>query len=424
MPEKRDYYEVLGVDKNASEKDIKSNYRKLAMKYHPDRSDAPDAEEKFKEISEAYAVLSNKDKRRQYDQFGHAGIDSQYSQEDIFRGVDFEDLLRGFGFGGGGFGGGGNIFDLFFGGGKGRRGPSRGRDLRYDLDLTLEQAATGLETPINVPRQEACPTCGGSGAKPGTTPQTCTNCKGSGQVTRVQNTPFGQMMTSTPCSQCGGTGQIISDPCPTCGGRGQVRRTRKINVKVPAGVESGQHLRLGGEGEASPDKGGPSGDLYVFVNVKPHPLYQRSGSDLLYETDLSITQAALGIDLVVPTLDGKKAKIKIPGGTQTGSIFRLKGKGMPRLRGFGSGDMHVRVKVKTPTKLTRNQKRLLEELAAEFGEVEKKKKGRSVASNESSDVSGPEVASDEKEGRKSSSEKEKEKGIFGKIVDEVKGAVQ
>jgi len=398
---------VLGVNKDTAEKEIKSAYRKLAMKYHPDRSDAPDAEEKFKEISEAYAVLSNKDKRRQYDQFGHAGIDSQYSQEDIFRGVDFEDLLRGFGGGGSGNRGGGSIFDMFFGG-EGRRGPARGRDLRYDLDLTLEQAAKGLETTIQVPRLESCPTCSGSGAKPGTSPQTCTNCNGTGQVTRVQNTPFGQMMATSPCPKCGGSGQIISDPCPACGGRGRVRKTRKISVKVPPGVESGQHLRLGGEGEASPDRGGPSGDLYVFINVKPHSLYQRSGSDLLYEADLSITQAALGIDLVVPTLDGKKAKIKIPSGTQTGSIFRLKGKGMPRLHGYINGDMHVRVKVKTPSNLTRKQRHLLRELSAEFGEVEKVKK---------------QIHSDNSEDDSERKDKE-DKGFFGKIVDEVKGAVQ
>ncbi|HII06275.1 MAG TPA: molecular chaperone DnaJ [Methanotrichaceae archaeon] len=407
---KRDYYEVLGVGKEADQKEIKSAYRKLALKYHPDRSKEPDAEDKFKGISEAYAVLSDPDKRKQYDQFGHAGIDGRYSQEDIFRGVDFEDLLRGFGFGGGGGSGGNSIFDLIFGGGGGRggrRGPAPGRDLRYDLGMTLEEVATGLETTIDVPRMEKCPTCDGTGAKPGTSPETCTQCGGTGQVTRVQKTPFGQMMTSTTCSQCGGRGQIVSDPCSECRGSGRVRKTRTINVKIPAGVETGQHLRLGRQGEASPDPGGETGDLYVFVNVRPHSLYKRADDDLLYESPLTITQATLGTDLEVPTLDGKKARIKIPAGTQSGSVFRLKGKGIPRLHGFGgTGDMHVRVNVKTPTKLSGRQKELLEELALEFGERTEEAKGLE-------DVKGKEKPSEKKD-----------KGFIGKIVDEVKGAVQ
>jgi len=407
---KRDYYEVLGVGKEADQKEIKSAYRKLALQYHPDRSKEPDAEEKFKEISEAYAVLSDSDKRKQYDQFGHAGIDGRYSQEDIFRGVDFEDLLRGFGFGGGGGFGGGSIFDLIFGGGGGRggrRGPARGRDLRYDLSMTLEEVATGLDTSIEVPRMETCPTCSGTGAKPGTSPETCSQCGGTGQVTRVQKTPFGQMMTSSTCPQCGGRGQIVSDPCSECRGSGRVRKTRTINVKIPAGVETGQHLRLGGQGEASPDPGGETGDLYVFVNVRPHPLYKRANDDLLYESPLTITQAALGIDLEVPTLDGKKARIKIPPGTQSGSVFRLKGKGISRLHGFGgTGDMHVRVNVKTPTSLSGRQRELLEELAAEFGERKREAK-----------------SSEDAKSKEKPSEK-KEKGFIGKIVDEVKGAVQ
>ncbi len=394
MSGKRDYYEILGVSKDADEKVIKSAFRKLAMKYHPDRSDDPKAEDKFKEVSEAYAILSDSDKRRQYDQFGHAGIDGRYSQEDIFRGVDFEDLLRGFGFGGGGE----SIFDLFFGGGGRRqRGPGRGRDLQYELKISLEDASTGLETTINVSRMEKCPTCNGSGAKPGTSPKTCTMCRGTGQATRIQNTPFGQMMTSSACSQCGGRGQMITDPCTECRGTGRVRQMRKINVKIPKGVDSGQHLRLRGEGEAGPE-GGVPGDLYVFVNVKPHSQFKRSDGDLFHEAPLSITRVALGTDLEVPTLNGKKARIKIPAGTQTGSIFRLRGKGMPRLHGYGTGDLHVRVAVKTPTKLTSRQKQLMEELAIEFGEGKEKKV----------------KASDE----------QKDKGFFGKIVDEVKDAVQ
>ncbi|HUI39408.1 MAG TPA: molecular chaperone DnaJ [Methanothrix sp.] len=385
MAEKKDYYEILGVQRDASEKDIKSAYRKLAMKYHPDRSDASDAEERFKEISEAYAVLSDQGKRKQYDQFGHAGINSQYSQEDLFRGVNFEDLLRGFGFGSGG---GESIFDMFFGGRS--RGPERGRDLRYDLNLTLEQAAMGLDTTIDVPRTEACATCGGSGAKPGTNPTVCSSCRGTGQVTRAQNTPFGQIVTSTTCPQCRGRGQIITSPCAECAGTGRVRRSRKINIKVPAGVDDGQHIKLRGQGDAS-TSGGPAGDLYVILNVLPHPQFQRRGSDLLLEVPLSITQATLGAEIEVPTLNGH-AKLRVPAGTQTGSIFRLRGKGMPKLQGLGSGDLHVGVRVRTPSALSERQRQLLEELAAEFGEA---KHGQS----------------------------EKEKSIIDKIVDEVKSAV-
>lgn len=383
MPEKKDYYEVLGVQKDASEKEIKSAYRKLAMKHHPDRSDAPDAEERFKEISEAYAVLSDPGKRKQYDQFGHAGINSQYSQEDIFRGVNFEDLLRGFGFGGGD-----SIFDMFFGGRS--RGPERGRDLRYDINLTLEQAAAGLDTTIDVPRTEACPACGGSGSKPGTSPVTCSSCRGTGQVTRAQSTPFGQIVTSTACPKCRGRGQIITSPCVECAGTGRVRRSRKINIKVPQGVEDGQHIKLRGQGDASPSEG-PAGDLYVILNVLPHPQFQRRGSDLLLELPISITQAALGAEIEVPTLNGR-SKLRVPAGTQTGSVFRLKGRGMPRLQGLGSGDMHVGVRVRTPSALTERQRQLMEALAAEFGE-EKTAQG------------------------------EKEKSIIDKIVDEVKSAV-
>ncbi len=384
MPEKKDYYEVLGVPKEASEKEIKSAYRKLAMKYHPDRSDASDAEERFKEISEAYAVLSDADKRKKYDQFGHAGINSQYSQEDLFRGVNFEDLLRGFGFGGGE-----SIFDMFFGGGRGR-GPSRGRDLRYDVNLTLEQVATGLETTIEVPRTEKCPTCGGSGARPGTNPTVCSNCRGSGQVTRAQNTPFGQFVTSTTCPKCGGRGQLITSPCSDCSGTGKVRKTRKISIKIPPGVEDGQHLKLRGQGDAA-SQGGEPGDLYVVLNVLPHPQFQRADSDLLFEKPVSITQAALGSEVEIPTLNGR-AKLRIPAGTQTGSVFRLKGKGLPRLQGLGSGDLHVKVKIKTPSALTERQRQLLEALAVEFGE-------------------------------KRPTQSDKEKSIIDKIVDEVKSAV-
>jgi molecular chaperone DnaJ len=384
MPDRRDYYDVLGVTRESSEKDIKSAYRKLAMKYHPDQSKESDAEERFKEISEAYAVLSDPDKRRQYDQFGHAGIDSTYTQEDLFRGVNFEDLLRGFGFGSE------SIFDLFFGGAR-RRGPVPGRDLRYELELTLEQAASGLETTIDVPRMEVCTTCNGSGAKPGTSPAKCGNCGSSGQVTRTQSTPFGRIMTSTTCPKCGGRGEIITAPCQDCSGSGRVRRTRKITVKVPPGVDDGQHLRLRGQGEASAS-GGPAGDLYVFINILPHPQFQRVESDLLLEVPLSFTQAALGTEIVVPTLNGR-ANVKVPAGTQSGTVFRLRGKGMPRLHGIGSGDLHIRVSLKVPSALTDRQREILESLAVEFGED------------------------------RHADNKEKDKSLIDKIVDEVKSVV-
>lgn len=395
MPEKKDYYEVLGVVREAGEKEIKSAYRKLAMKYHPDKSDAPDAEDRFKEISEAYAVLSDPDKRRQYDQFGHAGINSQYTQEDLFRGVNFEDIFRGFG--------GDSIFDMFFGGGR-RRGPSRGNDLRYDMELTLEQAASGLESTIDVPRAEVCPTCGGSGARPGTSPAKCANCGGTGQFTRAQNTPFGQMISSTTCPKCGGRGQIITTPCEDCSGGGRVHRRRKINVKIPQGVDSGQHLKLRGQGEAAPGAGGQAGDLYVFISIRPHPRFTRSENDLLLEMPISITQATLGSEIEVSTLGGI-ARIKVPPGTQTGSVFRLKAKGMPRLHGSGAGDLHVRVNVRTPSSLTARQKQLLESLAAEFGE----RIAGEMKTPEKGDRRKPEKG---------------DKSFIDKLVDEVKGAVQ
>jgi molecular chaperone DnaJ len=280
---------------------------------------------------------------------------------------------------------------MFFGGGGRSRGPARGRDLRYDIQITLEQAATGLESTIEVPRTENCSTCRGSGAKPGTSPTVCSNCHGSGQITRAQNTPFGQMVTSSACPKCGGRGQIIVNPCGDCGGTGRVRKSRKINIKIPPGVEDGQHLKLRAQGDAGA-QGAESGDLYVIINVMPHPKFQRVDSDLLLESFISFTQAALGAELEVPTLSGR-AKIKVPAGTQTGTIFRLRGKGMPRLQGIGAGDLHVKVKIKTPTTLTERQKQLLEALAAESGEKKKK-------------------------------QTEKEKSIIDKIVDEVKSAVQ
>ncbi len=360
MSTTRDYYEILGVSKESTEAEIKKEYRKLAMKYHPDKNKEPDAEERFKEISEAYAVLSDPEKKEQYDRFGHAGIDSRYSQEDIFRNADFggfEDLgdILGsiFGRGFGGFGGG-------FGGSQQRRGPVRGSDLRYDLNITLEQAANGMETTINIPRAEVCDTCKGTGAKPGTSPKTCSTCRGTGQVTHARDTPFGRFMSTSTCNVCRGTGEIIEDPCPACRGTGKQKKVRKISVKVPKGSDTGLRLKISGEGEQG-SPGAPPGDLYVVLHVEPHQLFERVGDDILYELPITFTQAALGADIMVPTIHGN-VKMSVKPGTQTHSILRLKGKGMPYLHGRGQGDQLVRVVVRTPTNLTEEQKELLRKL--------------------------------------------------------------
>jgi len=367
MSTTRDYYEILGVSKESTEAEIKKAYRKLAMQYHPDKNKAPDAEEKFKEISEAYAVLSDEEKRAQYDKFGHAGIDGRYSQEDIFRGADFRgfedlgDILSGIF--GGGFGGFGDIF----GGGRGRRNaPMRGSDLRYDLSISLEEAATGVETTINVPRAENCETCGGTGAKAGTTPKTCPTCHGSGQITSARNTPFGRFMSTTVCNTCHGNGQIIEDPCPACKGTGKIKKVKKLSVKLPKGADNGLRLKIRGEGEAG-SPGAPAGDLYVMVHVQPHKTFERVGDDILYELPISFVQATLGDEVLVPTLYGN-VKMNIKPGTQTHSVLRLKGKGMPHLHGSGEGDQLVRVIVQTPKNLNSEQKELLRK----FDELDRK----------------------------------------------------
>ncbi|MGM0771189.1 MAG: molecular chaperone DnaJ [Halobacteriota archaeon] len=359
MSTTRDYYEILGISKEASENDIKKAYRKLAMKYHPDKNKDEGAEDKFKEISEAYAVLSDSEKRAQYDRFGHAGIDGRYSTEDIFRNADFggfEDLgdILGSIFGGG-FGG----FGGFGGGGRRRQGPVRGSDLRYDLAVTLEQAAFGEQVKINVPRAENCEACGGIGAKEGTSPTTCPNCHGSGQVTHARRTPLGNFMTTTTCENCHGRGKIIESPCPVCKGSGKQKKVRKIDVRVPKGADTGLRLKISGEGEAG-SPGAPPGDLYVVIHVKAHEKFDRIGDDIIYEVPITFSQAALGAEIMVPTLHGK-VKMKIKEGTQTHSVLRLKGKGMPHLHGHGQGDQLVKVIVETPTNLTDKQRTLLEE---------------------------------------------------------------
>ena len=362
MAEKRDYYDVLGVSKNSSEDAIKKSYRKLAMKYHPDQNKEPDAEEKFKEISEAYGVLSDNEKKEKYDRFGHAGIDSSYTQEDIFRNINFEDIFGGQGFGGGGGGLGNSIFEMFFGGGGARArraGPRRGSDLRTDIEITLEDAYKGTKTNVTFPRLEKCKTCEGSGAKPGTSSSTCSTCNGSGQMSISKRTPFGQFTSVTTCGKCRGEGTIIDSPCSDCKGRGLTQKVKKILVKIPAGVDTGSRLRVAGEGEAG-EKGGPSGDLYVVIHVKPHDVFLREGRDILCEVPITFGQAALGDKIQVPTLNGK-VKMNVPAGTQSRTMFRLKEKGMTDLGGYGKGDEHVRVIVETPKKLTKRQKELLEE---------------------------------------------------------------
>ena len=376
MAEKRDYYEVLGVEKGADRKEIKKAYRKLAMKYHPDVSEDEEASDKFKEISEAYAVLSDEEKRNTYDQFGHAGMNG-FSQEDIFNNINFDDIFRGFGFDVG------NIFDMFgFGGGR-RHGPQRGGDVYYDLNITLEDAFNGLETDIPVPHSKTCSVCNGSRAEPGTGTKTCETCGGTGQVRQVNNTFLGQMVNIRPCHDCHGEGTIVEQPCKNCHGRGVVKQTSAIHIKVPPGVETGSRLRVAGEGEVG-HRGGPPGDLYVMINVKHHKLFEREGANLYYEKPISFVQAALGDSVEVPTLD-RPLDLKIPGGTQSGTTFRLKGQGMPHLRWNGNGNLYVKVKVVTPRKLNSKQKELLQEFA---------------------DISGDEIHTDDK-------------GFFDKVKDAI-----
>ncbi len=361
---KRDFYEVLGVQRGAGQEEIKKAFRKLARKYHPDANrEDPNAAEKFKEINEAYEVLSDPDSRARYDQFGHVGAGGFGGGPEGF-GQDFS-----------GFGGIHDIFDMFFGGGGGgrTRGPQRGVDLRYDLHLTLEEAASGFEKELNIPRLEECPTCHGSGAKPGTSPVTCKACRGTGQVQHVQNTILGRVATSRPCERCGGEGRIIESPCLECHAQGRVKKTRKITVKIPAGVDSGHRLRMSGEGEAG-ERGGPPGDLFIVIHLKPHSVFRRKDDDIHCEVDVSITQAALGAEVEVPALNGMTS-LRIPEGTQTGADFRLRGKGLPRLRGVGRGDQWVHVRVKTPTDLSDKERELLRELARIRGEEVSEEKG-------------------------------------------------
>ena len=352
---KRDYYEVLGVSKTAADADIKKAYRKLAKENHPDLHPGDQAAEaQFKEINEAYEILSNSDKRSRYDQFGFAGVDPNYAAQ------------QGGGFGGG-FDGGfdfgdlGDIFGSFFGGGFGgarsRTGPQRGESLRTGLTITFEEAAFGCEKEVALERVEQCPDCKGSGAAPGTSPETCSNCGGSGTVQQRRQTPMGVFATTSPCPRCGGKGKIIASPCSSCGGSGQNRKRKTVKVSIPAGIDNGQIVSLRGQGNAGKN-GGPAGDLQIVITVQPHQLFQRDGSDVYCDAPITFTQAVLGGELEIPTIDGK-VKYDIPEGTQTGTTFRLRGKGIPNVNGRGRGDQYVTVHIETPRSLNREQKEAL-----------------------------------------------------------------
>ena len=354
---KKDYYEVLGVGRNATEQELKSAYKRLAIRYHPDKNPGDaEAEEMFKEVAEAYSVLSNSEQRARYDRFGHAGVSSSAAGAGANWGAQgfggIEDILGDlFGFGDV-FGGRGGA-----GGGTRRSSAQRGADLRYDLEITLEEAAEGMTAQLRIPRLETCDTCTGTGAKSGTHPETCSTCSGAGQVRYQQ----GFFSVARTCGACRGTGRIIKNPCETCKGAGRVERERQMEVKVPAGVETGSRLRITGEGEGGASGGG-AGDLYVVIHVKEHEQFERQGSNLYAAVPVTFAQAALGSEIMVKTLAGEQP-LKIPAGTQTGTVFRLKGHGMPVLGGRGHGDLFVSVALRTPTTLTREQRRLLEELS-------------------------------------------------------------
>jgi len=362
MAQKRDYYEVLGIDKNARDEEIKKAYRRMAKKYHPDVNPGDsDAEAKFKEINEAYEVLSDPQKKAKYDRFGHSAFEQG--------GFD--------GFGDFDFGGIGDIFESFFGGSFGgsgfsrrssgsRTGPQRGADLKHRIDILFEEAAFGTEKEISLNRMEVCQTCRGTGAKPGTGIETCKHCNGTGQIQFKQSTPFGHFVNVKTCDVCEGEGKIITNPCQSCGGNGRVRKSVKIKVKIPAGIDNGQIISLRGEGEPGL-RGGPTGDLYIEIRVKPHQIFIRKGNDLVCEMPITFVQSALGGELEVPTLEGK-VKYSMPEGTQTGTTFKLKGKGIPYIRGTGRGDLLFKVNIEVPRRLNEKQKDVLREFASISGD--------------------------------------------------------
>jgi molecular chaperone DnaJ len=352
--QKQDYYDVLGVGRTASADELKKAYRRLAMQYHPDRNSEPGAEARFKQVNEAYEVLSDQEKRAMYDRFGHAATSGE---SPFARGFD-----------GFGFGGLGDIFDAFFGGAQSRtqRGPARGADARRALNLTFEEAVFGVEKEFEVQSAEICTACNGLRAEPGTEPKRCPTCNGTGEMRRTQQSIFGQFVNVTMCDRCRGEGRIVETPCRQCRGIGREKRKRKLSVKIPAGVDTGSQMRLTGEGEIG-SNGGPRGNLYLQLNVKAHDVFRRDEDDLLLDLDLNFAQVALGDEVDVPTIDGESQELRIPGGTQTGELFIVKGKGVPHLRGSGRGDMIIRANVITPRNLSKDQKDLLKQLAESMG---------------------------------------------------------
>ncbi|MBD3249127.1 molecular chaperone DnaJ [Candidatus Woesearchaeota archaeon] len=348
----KDYYKVLGVGKDATKEEIKKAYKKLAKKYHPDlNKDNPDAEQKFKELNEAASVLADDEKRQQYDQYGTTA--DNFSGGQGARGFNFEDMMGDFGFD---FD---SIFESFFGGGRRTRSRKRGHDLRYDIEITLEEAFNGVDKTITVPRLETCPECDGKGAKSEDDVDECPECGGTGVMKRTQRTPFGLFTTQSPCRACHGQGTYVKNPCPGCSGEGRVEKTRKLEVKIPAGAETGTNLRLVGEGEAG-EKNAGTGDLYVIVHVKDDKRFERHGDDLYIEIAITFPQAALGAEIDVPTIEGK-ASLKIPAGTQSGTVLRMRNKGMPNLHSSGRGDQLVKAVIQTPKKITKKQKDILKQ---------------------------------------------------------------
>ena len=365
MAVKRDYYEILGVERGASEEDIKRAFRRAAQKHHPDVDASAGADERFKELNEAYRVLSDRQRRAAYDMFGHAGVDGASATGEPF---------------GGGFGPFGDIFDAFFGGtpagGRRRQRVVAGSDLRYDLTISLAEAVSGITREIRFPTLAQCGTCSGTGAEPGSEPERCPDCNGTGERRRVSQTILGQMVNITACPRCGGEGRIVSTPCHTCNGDGRLREERRLQVNIPPGIESGQRIALEGQGEAGP-RGGPSGDLYVIVNVREEPKIVRRGTELYTEIAVTFVQAALGAKVPVPTVEGSE-EVDIPAGTQSGQEIRLRGRGMPRLRGTGRGDLHVVATVVVPAKLTKRERELLTQLGEVSGPAVLPKSGESL----------------------------------------------